>query len=220
MRFILSLLAVLVLGALAMHLVAAALFTREAGAPFEPAPATQTYGLGAPNFVWFAETPLLPGLPKFRVIDAYVGGEGRLAARALGSIPVASASGAEINRAEAMRYLAELAWIPDAILGNPAIEWAEREDGWLEATLRLEPRDATVRFRLEDGVIAEMRADARPAETAPDGSQVLLDWRGLFTDYAEIGGRRIPTRGEVGYIRDGDYAPYWRGTITSYEILR
>lgn len=190
------------------------------GGPFEPAPATQTFGLGAPGFVWFAETPLLPGFPKFRVIDAYVAGEGRLAARALGSIPVATASGPEINRAEAMRYLAELPWIPDAVLGNPAIVWAMRGDGWIEASLPLEPRDAVVRFRLEGGVIAEMRAEARPAEIAPDGSQVLLDWRGLFTDYAEIGGRRIPTRGEVGYIRDGDYAPYWRGTITSYEILR
>lgn len=190
------------------------------GAAFAPAPATQTFGLGAPGFVWFAGSPLLPGFPKVRVIDAYVGGQGRLSARALGSLPVANASGPEIARAQAMRYLAELPWVPDAILGNPAIEWSEVDGGWVEASLPLEPRAATVRLRIEGGAIVEMRAEDRPAEQGPDGDYILRDWRGLFTDHAEIGGRRIPTRGEVGYIRDGEYTPYWRGTITGYEILR
>lgn len=189
------------------------------GAPFEAAPATQTFALGAPGFVWFAEIPLLPLFPKVRVMDAYVGDEGSLSARLFGSVPVANAAGPEISRAQAMRYLAELPWIPDAISGNPGIIWTERPEGWIAATIPLDPVAATVRFRLDDGKIVEMRAEDRPAETLPDGSQVLLDWRALYADYADIGGRRIPTRAEVGYIRDGAYTPYWRGTIIDYQIL-
>ncbi len=183
--------------------------------PFWAAPATQTIALGAPGFVWFAETPG-PLVPRVRVIDAFVEGEGRLIARLFGSIPVANASGADVTQAEAMRYLAELPWVPDAILGNPDVQWAVRDDGWIEA--RLPDYGATVRFRLEAGDIVEMRADARPARD-PDGTTTLRDWRAVFSDYAELGGRRIPTRGEVGYVLDGVYAPYWRGHITGYRLL-
>ncbi|MDJ1007622.1 MAG: hypothetical protein QNJ13_07320 [Paracoccaceae bacterium] len=203
----------------AVRLTQDAALQRAPGLPFDPAPATQTFGLGAPGFVWFAETPGVL-VPKARVIDAYVGGEGRLSVRLFGSIPVADAEGTEIDRAEAMRYLAELPWIPDAILGNPEIVWTERDDGWIEASLPLDPRPAAVRFRLVAGDIVEMRADDRPAEQDADGTCALRDWRAVFGNYAEIGGRRIPTEGEVGYIREGTYAPYFRSTVTSYQILR
>lgn len=192
---------------------------RAPGQPFQPATASQTIGLGAPGFIWFAENPGIP-VPMARVIDAYVGGEGRLSVRLVGSIPVGDARGPEIDRAEAMRYLAELPWAPDAILGNPEIVWIDLGDGWVEASLPLAPRPATVRFRIEDGDIVEMLADDRPAEQDSNGTYVLRNWRALFSDYQVTGGRRIPMRGEVGYIRDGAYVPYFRGTVTSYEILR
>lgn len=60
--------------------------------------------------------------------DALERGEGRFDIRALGFITVARAEHTPaLVRGELMRYLAELAWAPDAILLNAALRW--RVDG-------------------------------------------------------------------------------------------
>jgi hypothetical protein len=47
---------------------------------------------------------------------------------------------------------------------------------------------------------------------------VTRPWAGRFSDYAVVGGIRIPTRGEVRWeLPDGPFT-YWRGTITSIEL--
>ena len=61
-----------------------------------------------------------------------------------------------------------------------------------------------------------MQADARGA--LEGGKMVSRPWRGLFSAYQDIGGRRVPRRGEVGYIYEGGYAAYFRGEIIAYTI--
>ncbi|MDG4647251.1 hypothetical protein P6F26_02240 [Roseibacterium sp. SDUM158017] len=187
-----------------------------------PMPAVQHICLGAPGFVWNARAPgpgLLPGLPMFTVIDAHVGGRGLLRANALGSIPVARAEGAVLDRSEAMRYLAELPWAPDAILGNPDIAWRETGAAEVEARIETPSGPAAVRLAFDGaGDIVGMTA-LRP-DTGPGGAEIAREWRGVFTDYGWLGERRIPTRGEVGYVEDGVFRPYWRGRVTSLELLR
>ncbi|KPP86710.1 MAG: hypothetical protein HLUCCO07_14360 [Rhodobacteraceae bacterium HLUCCO07] len=175
--------------------------------------ARQVIGVAAPGFVWEAWQARGPFV-TLRVIDSYVEGRGLLAARLLGSVPVARAEGGEMDRGEAMRYLAELPWAPDAVLANRAVQWRVLEDGRIEAWLAMTPRDAVVCFTLDaGGDIVEMNARDRPA-TGPDGRSVLRDWHGRFHDYDMIGGRRVPLRAEVGYVGDEGFAPYWRGRIT------
>ncbi|MDQ2093561.1 DUF6544 family protein [Rhodalgimonas zhirmunskyi] len=184
------------------------------GAGFSPIPARQVIALSAPGFLWQARQPLLGPIPAAQVIDSYAAGQGLLAVRILGAIPVATATGPEIDRAEEMRYLAELPWAPDAALLNPALNWTVTETGF---TVSL-PSGASVDFELNDaGHMTTMRANGRPA-TGPDGGFELLDWEGHFSDFTRMDGRLIPKRGEVGYIRDGTYTPYWRGEVTSWQV--
>ena len=83
----------------------------------------------------------------------------------------------------------------------------------------LSSRPAVVQFRFDDACdIVEVFAEGRP--DVSNGQTVLRSWRGVFSEYGEIGGRRVPRAGEVGYVDDGIYAPYFRGRITSYEMLR
>lgn len=194
-------------------------FRRSADADWGPMPAVQHVAIGMPGFVWAAEAPGWI-VPQFAVIDAFVSGQGQLEARLFGSIPVASAKGPVADRAEAMRYLAELAWAPDAVLGNPAIGWEVLSDTEVAASLDMPAGRAEVVLIFDaGGDIVGMRADDRP-EQMPDGTILSRRWRGVFGDYAEIGGRRIPTTGEVGYVdEDGTYGPYWRGRITDYAVL-
>jgi hypothetical protein len=195
-------------------------FTQEAemqlkrGAPWQPLCARQTVAIGAPGFLWLADQPLGP-IAKFRVIDAFTGGRGLLQVMLLGLVRIARITGSEADRAEAMRYLAELPWAPDAILGNPSLRWTMLDDDWAEVSLA-EPWVA-VRFRFDaQGDIAEMRARDRPA-TDPSGKPVTHDWQGYFRDYRMIGPRRIPAEGEVGYLYPDGYRPYFQGRITEYS---
>jgi hypothetical protein len=187
-------------------------------AAWGPMPATQHIGLGAAGFVWDARSPGQL-LPRFTVIDAYVNGTGLLRANLAGSLPVARATGPVIDRSEAMRYLAELAWAPDAILGNPDIIWAEREDGSVEAALDTGAGRVSVAYEFDgNGDIVGITGQ-RP-DTAEDGTVFTREWRGSFSGYDWVGGRRIPLRGEVGYVENGAFWPYWRGEITGLELLR
>jgi hypothetical protein len=181
-------------------------------------PATQHIGLGAAAFVWDARSPG-PLVPRFAVIDAYVNGTGLLRANLAGSLPVARATGPVIDRSEAMRYLAELAWAPDAILGNPEIIWSQHEDGSVEAALDTGSGRVSVSFEFDESGDVVGITGLRP-DTAADGTVFTREWRGSFSGYDWIGGRRIPLRGEVGYVESGAFWPYWRGEITGLELLR
>ncbi len=40
-----------------------------------------------------------------------------------------------------------------------------------------------------------------------------------FSDYREIGGRRVPHRAEVGYDYPEGYEAYFRGRITGLKVI-
>ena len=187
------------------------------GGAFAPFSAWQVIALGAPGFVWLARQDWGP-FPKLRIADAYVGREGCLEARIMGSVPVARASGPSLNLGEAYRYLAELPWAPDAILGNPDLEWRLLARNIAEVRLATPEGAARVSFRFDAaGDIVEMEAKGRPALDAA-GKEERLDWRGFFRDYRQIGPRRIPSAAEVGYVHAEGYEAYFRCTVTDYRL--
>jgi hypothetical protein len=51
-------------------------------------------------------------------VDRYASGEGTLEGRLFRLVPVMRASGPELSVGEAMRYLAELPWVPYGMLAN------------------------------------------------------------------------------------------------------
>ncbi len=186
------------------------------GGSWQPMAARQVIVTGAPGFVWTA-TQRKGSLAMVRVVDSFVDGSGWLSARLLGSIPVASASGPDTDIGEAMRYLAELVWAPDAILGNPDLIWRQVAEDAVEVSLAPPLEAARVRLRFDTaGDVVEVTARNRPA-TAPDGTTTYLDWRATLGGYTTIGNRRVPRQGEVGYVYPEGYEPYWRGTITAYR---
>lgn len=48
-----------------------------------------------------------------------------------------------------------------------------------------------------------------------DGGYRLPPREGRFAGYARIDGVRVPTRGEVGWHRDGQWRPVWRGSVVT-----
>lgn len=187
------------------------------GQPFFGLQATQLSGTRKPGFVWEATATMALVLP-FRVVDAFVAGEGRLEVRIAGAIPMANASGPDSDKGEMMRFLSELAWNPDAILNVAALKWRQIDERTVEVSMETSGGIATIRQMFDaNGDIVGIEADDRPYLL--DGKTVPMRWVGRFRDYAQFGGYRVPRYGEVAWaLPEGEFV-YFRGTITSFGAV-
>lgn len=182
---------------------------------------TQRVVTRRPGFVWNARIAMMPGLPV-RVHDAYVAGEGLLHAALFGLFTVADMRGSpEIAEGELMRFLAESAWYPTALLPSQGVRWHPVDDGSADATLTDGDIVLTMRFRFDEaGLIDSVRAESRGR--AVDGVSVPTPWEGRWRDYQWREGMRVPIEGEVAWLLPDGPKPYWRGRITDlrYEFAR
>lgn len=186
--------------------------TREDGERWLPFTATQRVVLARPGFVWDARVRLLPGL-AIRVRDAYVDGTGLLDARLLGCPLVPRSSSPELARGELMRFLAEAAWYPTALLPSQGVRWSPVDAG----SARAELVDGETRVSLvfgfgRDGLVESVRADGRGRSVR--GATVPTPWEGRWSRFEERDGLRVPLEGEVAWLPPAGRQPYWRGHVT------
>ncbi len=164
---------------------------------------------------------MMPGLPV-RMHDAYVAGEGVLHASLLGLFSVVDVRGTgEVAEGELMRFFAEAAWYPPALLPSQGVRWETVDDRSVYATLTEGDISITMLFMFdEEGLIDAVRAEARP-RTVGD-NLVPMPWQGRFWNYQQRGGMRVPLDGEVAWLLPEGRKPYWCGHITgtSYEFAR
>jgi hypothetical protein len=193
----------------------------EAGEQWKPFTSTQRVVTRRPGFDWDGRIALFPGLPV-RVHDAYVAGEGILHATLLGIVKLADLWGTpELAQGELMRYLAEAAWYPTALLPSQGVRWEAADETSAKATLRDGDVAVTLLFRFDkDGLITSVRAEARGRTV--QGKVVPTPWEGRWRNYEAREGMRVPLEGEVAWLLPGGAKPYWRGRIRqlSYEFAR
>ena len=177
--------------------------------------AEETIAIREPGFVWLARMRVAP-LVWVAILDAYVDGKGLLELRLFGSLPLVRVQGREIDRSEAMRYLAELPWAPEAMLHNPRLGWRQIDAATVEVATETAGGPARVRLCFEGGDVARIEALNRPR--AVGSGTVPTPWYGRFDAYREIGGRRIPSRASVGWRLDDSPFEYWRGEVTRSAV--
>lgn len=170
-----------------------------------------------PGFVWDARMSVMPGLPV-HVHDAYVAGEGRLEAALWGLWPLALLRDRdEVARGELMRFLAEAAWYPTALLPRPGLVWEPVDARQARATLSDGPIRVTLTFHVgSDGLIDTIRADQRGRTV--DGQVVPTPWEGRMSNYQRREGLLVPMDGEVAWLTPQGRLPYWRGTIVDLQF--
>lgn len=174
-----------------------------------------------PGFDWNGRVAVMPGL-SIRVHDAYVAGEGILHAALLGLFSVVNLRGTpEVAEGELMRFFAEAAWYPTALLPSQGIRWDEVDIRSARATLVDGSVAVTMLFSFnEDGTIDTVRAETRGRTV---GDQIIpTPWQGRFWNYQQRGGMRVPLDGEVAWLLPEGARPYWRGRITeiAYEFVQ
>lgn len=172
-----------------------------------------------PGFVWNARIALGPGL-SVRVHDAYLAGEGVLSASLLGLVTVLNlGSSPELAHGELLRFFAEAAWYPTALLPSQGVQWEPVDDTSAQATLTDGGTTVTARFRFNpEGLIESVRAEDRGR--AVENEMIPTPWEGRWGNYEIRNGFRVPMEGEVAWMLPDGPKPYWRGRITriTYEF--
>jgi hypothetical protein len=170
-----------------------------------------------PGFDWEARIKMMPGLTA-RVHDAYIAGEGILHGTLFGLVSVVNLRGTpDIAQGELMRFLAEAAWYPTALLPSQGVQWKPVDEVSAEATLEDGETAVTLLFRFgENGLIKSVRAEARGRTV---GRLVIpTSWEGHWSNYAPRDGTLVPIDGEVAWVLPEGPRPYWRGGITSLSF--
>jgi len=174
-----------------------------------------------PGFDWEARIEMMPGLTA-RVHDAYIAGEGILHATLFGLVSLAYLRGTpEIAQGELMRFFAEAAWYPTALLPSQGVQWKAIDGFSANARLKDGETAVTLLFRFdENGLIESVRAEARGRAVA--GTVIPTPWEVRWSNYELRNGMCIPTEGEVAWLLPEGPQPYFRGRITSlrYEFAQ
>jgi hypothetical protein len=176
-----------------------------------PFTAEQWSSVDETAFCWHARVKMA-ALVTAVVEDAFEQGRGRLDAKIWGVVPVARGRGLAIDRGEIQRYLAELPWNPLAIMRNSELHFDEGSDGPLRVWCR-DP-DIYVDLRFDgDGDIVGTFSRTRIREQGEP-----CPWEGVFSDYADFGGIRVPSRAAVSWHEPAGKLEYWRGTVTRFTL--
>lgn len=174
----------------------------------------QRIQINRPGFVWAAQIGLPLGLAIY-VHDAYIAGEGVLHAALLGLLTVMRQQDTgPLAQGELMRYLAETAWYPTALLPSQGVRWTANDATSAYATLSDGPLTLTMLFRFNpDGLIDSVWAAAR--ERTVGKHTEAAAWEGRWRTYTQRDGMVVPLEGEVVWLLPTGAKPYWRGRITT-----
>ncbi len=188
----------------------------EAEDQWRPFVSTQHVIPRRPGFLWDARIRMAPALTVC-VHDGYVAGRGVLVAKLLGLVTVMEQpSTPELAQGELMRFLAEAAWYPTALLPRQGVRWEPIDE--TQATARLTDGETEVDlvFAFDaQGLINTVRSDTRYREV--EGVQVATPWEGRFWDYERRDGMLIPLEGEVAWLLPEGRRAYWRGRTEAIE---
>ncbi len=198
-------------GARVVHLRQSGRLRQDASSRWMPFSATQTIETRVCGFDWRARSG--PG-GLVHIRDALVEGEGELRVRLFGLLPVARVSGSpEVTRGELMRYLAELAWAPHAILANSELRWRREAADRLIVSVGA----AQVTLLLDDrGRVAATYAPDRPR--AVGKRFVPTPWKGYYAGYTMASGLWLPQEARVAWVLDGAELTCFEGRVDDWRV--
>ncbi len=198
------------------HIRFAGTFAARPGA-WAPFTAEQRFTVRPPGFVWDATIRMMPVVPV-RVRDSYIAGEGAILAKVGALVPMANQHGTpEMAAGSLLRYVAEAAWFPTALLPGDGISWTPIDDTSARVTFTDGP--TTVSLDVRFGAGGEIASFSAIRDRDGKGVSVPTPWVGRLTDWKRVDGMMIPTAGEVAWVMPEGEAAYWRGRVVdaTYE---
>lgn len=186
--------------------------------PWMPFTAEEWFSGSGIDFEWDASVRMAPFISG-RVIDRFKHGEGHLSVRVFRWIPVARSRGADTDRGEALRGLAELPWRPFSFADAPGTSWESPGPNRLRATFDDGRTQVSTDFEVdEQGQVLSAGASSRPRMAGK--SVIETPWSGTFGEYKMFDGVRAPTVAEVAWLMPDGPFTYWRARVTDFRVLR
>lgn len=167
-----------------------------------------------PGFVWWGRVRLAAGL-EISARDRSAGGEGGMRIALASALVVADLSGPELDAGALQRLVAELVWLPTALLDARHVAWLPRDASSARARLRVGGREVEVTFHFGGDGLPERITALRYRDVK--GRGVLTPWTGRCADWREVGGVRVPFRLEASWELDGRDRPYARFEVERLE---
>lgn len=166
-------------------------------------------------FSWRARFPI--GALALRVVDDYDAGVGGLTVSLFG-LPLQRQRGPETTTGEALRYLAELPFVPLALERNDELEFATVDERHVEVATTIDGERIAVTLELDDeGNVTRTGSTMRKLRR--DGAWQATPWGGAFREYRQVGPLYLPTAGEAYWELESGRYVYWRGAITGASLL-
>lgn len=165
-----------------------------------------------PGFVWNAKVSVF-GPFYVRVFDSYIHGVGSGLVKIMSIYTVGQdQNNPPMNSGALHRYLAETPWYPTALLPESGVKWNPIDENRALATISDRGTTVSLEFRFRsNGEIAGIFTPERWGSF--DGGYSQRPWEGRFSDYQEIQGMRVPSKGEVGWYEQGRLESVWKGTL-------
>jgi hypothetical protein len=185
---------------------------------WKPFTSRQLYTTRPRGFVWDATIRFLPFLP-LRVRDSYVAGVGSMLGSLAGVVTVVDQRGTPaMAESSLLRYLAELTWLPTALLPRAGVQWTARDDSSATASLvdGAHAVSMDVFFGAGGSIVRILATRGRDVK----GTSVPTPWEGEFSDsLLTVDGMQIPLTGQVSWLLPDGKHTYWRGRIVdaTYE---
>lgn len=185
-----------------VHLTQEGRFRISERSAWMPFTAEETFTTEPPGFVWKTTMQMFP-LVSIVGRDSYVDGQGSIEMRALGVIPVATASGPAMDQGALLRYLNETMWFPAAAL-SPSITWDEVDADSARATISHGGTIASAIFVFDE--------HGRPVDMVAQRQDLargrLETWSTPLSAYGEFAGVRVPVAGTALWRYDTGDFPY------------
>lgn len=174
-----------------------------------PFTAEQSTAVDRTRFLWHARVKLAPFVTAV-VEDGFQDGHGRLDAKVFGLIPLAHGEGPLLDRGEAQRYLAELAWCPLACVYNRELQYRALDPQTVRAFIGDEVCHVDLGFDAA-GDLSVVRTDTRAR------GEDIQPWEGRFSGFRDFGDLRAPALAEVAWQAPEGRFVYWKGEVLSLE---
>jgi hypothetical protein len=189
---------------------------RDAWTPFV---ATEYFSVEPRGFLWDARLRIA-GLNALYIRDGYAGAQGAMYGAIAAAIPVVNERGTvQMATGELLRYLAELVFLPTALLPRAGISWTPIDQ--LSARVTLTDAATTVSCNVDFGTDGEIIRISAMRYLGNDAA-TLTPWVGHFSNYRQIDGMMIPMTADVEWVLpDGPFS-YWRGCLRNvrYDFAR
>ncbi len=192
-----------------MRLELDAVMLRKPGDPGMPASSTQLNWFGRPARLFLMKARMF-GLPV-RALHLYRDGQATFQVRAARLVAIVDQAGESISSAETVTVLNDMCVFAPGALLDPRLAWDPIDDRTAAVTFANARRrvTATMLFNERDELV-EFWSDDRPE--SGDNVVHARRWRTPISGYKDVGGMRLPTRGEAVYERpDG---PFTYGSFT------